>query len=205
MFPKLFRLVAAVLLISFPFDLLAAPTAVDDAFSVNEDTTLSVALAGLVDTGFDPGGGSSISFAGDWAFLDEIENENGASQGYPVDGVGRAWSDPDFDPSTSTIGSWSTGAMPLQAGGVGAFPGEPDGLAGIDAADNGENLVTTYLFRNSFTATAAQAAAQWSVSLLADDGCAIYVNGTEVLRHRLPAGGLTTETYATNSNPDESQ
>ena len=206
MLSKLIRLALGAVLLAIPVNLLAVPTAVDDAFSLAEDTTLTVALAALLDATFDPGGGGTISFAGDWAYLDEIENENGASEGYPSDGSGRDWKHANFDTESSTIGTWSTGVLPLQAGTIVGFPGAPDVLGGLGAAGNGQNLVTTYLFRNSFTATAAQAGStQWSVSMLVDDGCVIYVNGTEVLRHRLPEGALTTLTYTPGSNPDESQ
>ena len=121
-----------------------------------------------------------------------------------TDGSGRNWAASDFDVSSSTIGPWSAGNLPLQAGGVDGFPGAPDVLAGIGAAGNGGNLVTTYLFRNSFSLTAAQAAlGAWSVNLLVDDSCVIYLNGTEVLRNRIPGGALTTATLGAN-NPDES-
>ncbi len=205
---KLSRRVVAALSMSAPLGLIAAPTAIDDLFSTNEDSVLTVSVAGLIDTGFEPDtgtGGGLVSPDGDWFYLDQIENENGALQDYPTDGAGRLWSATDFDPSSSTIGPWLSGALPLQAGGVDGFPGEPDVLAGIGAAGNGGNLVTTYLFRNSFSLTAAQAAqTEWGINLLVDDSCAIYLNGTEVLRNRLPGGGLSTATLGDN-NPQESQ
>ena len=100
---------------------------------------------------------------------------------------------------------WGSDSLPLQAGGVDGFPGEPDVLDGIGAAGNGDNLVTTYLFRNSFSLTPEQADLRdWAVNLLVDDSCAIYLNGTEVLRNRLPDGALSTVTLGDN-NPDEGQ
>ena len=54
MFPKLPRLASGAVLLAVPVCLLAAPTAVDDAFSVNEDNALTVSLEALLDATFDP-------------------------------------------------------------------------------------------------------------------------------------------------------
>ena len=104
----------------------------------------------------------------------------------------------DFDLATSTVGTWQQAAAPLQGGGIAGFPGAPDLLGGIGTAGNGENLVTTYLFRNSFTLDAAAAAqSNWRLRYLADDGAIIYVNGTEVFRtENMPGGEVETTTLA---------
>ena len=179
-------------------ELPAAPTAIDDSYSVAEDNPLVVTNAPLIDANFDGGGaGGAVAFDGDWDYFDAIENENGAAHPYPVDGSGNAWNSVAFDPSTSTIGAWKSGAMPLQSGGVDGFPGALDLLAGIAAAGNGQNLSTTYLFRNTFTLAAAQVAiANWTANLLVDDGCVIYINGVEVDRFSMPGGAVTTTTFA---------
>ena len=182
----------------------AAPTAVDDSFSVNEDSVLTIAVSNLIDADFDGGGGGGavVPFSGDWDYLDSVENENGNQDDYPTDGAGRAWNDPDFDVTSSNIAPWSSGALPLQSGGVDAFPGAPDQLGGIAV---GGNTVTTYLFRNQFSLTADQADNDgWSVNLAVDDSCVIYINGTEVLRNRLDPGPLTPQTFGFN-NPNEAQ
>ena len=177
---------------------LGAPTATDDSYSVPEDSPLAVSNAPLIDANFDGGGvGGAVAFDdANWDYFDEIENENGANEPYPVDGPGNAWNSVAFDPSTSTLGSWGSAPFPLQGGGIQGFPGAPEVLGGIAAAGNGQNLVTTYLFRNTFTLTAAQAAesqtgrsTSWS-----DDGCVIYINGVEVDRFVMPGGPVTTTT-----------
>ena len=95
------------------------------------------------------------------------------------------------------MGTWRSGSFPLQAGGIDGFPGAPDELAGIGSAGNGGNLVTTYLFRNTFSLTAAEAAmTTWTATLLVDDGCVIYVNGIEVARLSMPDGAIATTTLA---------
>lgn len=151
----------------------------------------------LVDAGFD-GTGSSV-LGRSWDYLDQLQNENGRSDDYPVDGTGSAWNGSAFDPSTSTIGPWEIGDAPFQAGVIDAFPpGTLSVLGGIDAAANGENLVTTYLFRQEFNLDAAQAGlGDWLLDYVFDDGAIIYVNGTEVFRSPgIPAGQVTTTTLS---------
>ncbi len=181
----------------------AVPTAVDDTYEVTEDRAFSAVSGPLVDLDFD--GDELDGFDTDWLILDRIENENGRGDAYPVDGSGRVWNAPDFDTATSTISPWFTAPVPIQSGGIDGFSGLDDLLYGIDQAANGQNLVTTYLFRNSFTLSAAEAVIEdWQLDYLVDDGMAVYVNGTEVHRSELlPAGPLTTQSFTTTSVVDE--
>ena len=96
--------------------------------------------------------------------------------------------------------------LPIQSGVIDAFPGLDDELFGIDEAANGENLITTYLFRNSFALNEADAKTNdWDLRYLADDGIIVYVNGTEVFRSAaIPAGQITTQTPADAGVNDES-
>lgn len=155
----------------------------------------------LVDAGFD-GTGSSV-LGQSWDYLDQLQNENGRSDDYPVDGAGNVWNDSAFDPSTSTIGPWENEGAPFQAGVIDAFPpGTLSVLGGIDAAANGENLVTTYLFRQNFNLDATQAGlGDWLLDYVFDDGAIIYVNGTEVFRSPgMPVGQVTTTTLSELGN-----
>lgn len=151
----------------------------------------------LVDGDFNGTGSSLLNPT--WDYLDQIQNENGRNEGYPLDGNGNEWNESDFNTVTSTVGPWSSGDAPLQAGLVDAFPaGTPELLGGIDAAANGENLVTTYLFRQNFDLSQAQAGiTDWLVDYVFDDGAIIYVNGVEVFRTpSMPAGAVTTTTLS---------
>jgi len=176
--------------------LFAVPVANDDAFSVDEDESLVVSGGGVIlDAQFESGG--SV-LGNSWLYFDKIENENGALHDYPVDGSANPWNSIAFDEATSTIGSWSTGPTPLQGGVIDAFPpGTPSLLGGIGTAGNGENLVTTYLFRQSFILTAQQVVeADWVLTNLIDDGGIVYLNGEEVYRTpSMPAGAVSTSTY----------
>lgn len=188
-----------------PFSLVAAPLASDDAYSVDEDQVLNATGGVLFDTGFD----GSVGQVTNWKYLDRIENTLGRGDSYPLDGSNRVWNASNFNTATSTIGPWSNGSVPIQSGGIAPFPaGLPDLLFGIDAAPNGiDNLVNTYLFRGNLTLNAAEAAiANWTMHVLADDGCIIYINGTEVGRQNMesgqysPAGPVGTNTLPNNSN-----
>ncbi len=179
---------------------------------------LEATLQGLVVTEIPTRGGTLVEadFGGDgggggdggpiipeeWEYLDRIENENGANQGYPVDESGNAWNSIDFDVATSDIGPWESENLPIQVGGIDGFPGAPDLLFGIDAAPNGENLITTYLFRNTFEMTAEQLdEAAWLIEYLIDDGAVVYLNGTEVFRTpSMPTGEVNTTTLSNLGN-----
>jgi len=59
------------------------------------------------------------------------------------------------------------------------------------------NGITTYYFRSSFNFPSDMSGAWLQLGLLADDGAVVYLNGTEVLRKRVPAN-QTHLTLATN-------
>ncbi|MDB2640901.1 hypothetical protein N9Y63_08570, partial [Akkermansiaceae bacterium] len=151
----------------------------------------------IVNATFD-GSGSSV-LDSSWQYLDQLENENGRNDDYPSDGSGNDWNTIGFNPATSIIGPWLTGNAPFQAGVIDAFPpGTPAVLGGIDEAANGQNLVTTYLFRKEFTLNAEQAdTSNWLLDYVFDDGAIVYINGVEVFRSAgIPDGQITTTTLS---------
>ncbi|MEX0938585.1 MAG: Ig-like domain-containing protein [Pirellulales bacterium] len=171
---------------------LLAATAVDDFYDVDQNTTL-VAGADVAVELFPTGT--------TWDYLDEIGNSlaPGGAEGYPVDGDGDAWSEHDFNTATSTIGPWESGAALLGAGGIDGAPIQTV-VDGIGEAPEGQNSVTTYLFRRSFDLADAAAVHRFDISILVDDGAVLYVNGTEILRVNMPAGTITTQTTTTNGD-----
>ena len=193
---RLKRALSLLLLISLA-PLFALPVANDDSFTTDEDEPLTISGGGVIlDANFESGN----SVLGDtWLYFDKIENENGALHNYPIDGSANSWNSVAFDEATSTIGSWSAGTAPLQGGLIEAFPpGTPNVLGGIAAATNGENLITTYLFRQTFTLTAQQAIeADWILENIIDDGGIVYLNGAEIYRTpTMPLGAVTTTTLS---------
>lgn len=182
----------------------AVPVASDDSYDIGEDSILVTQSGPLISADFEPGAGEVIpSFDGDWDYLDRIENTQGTGQTYPTDGSGRAWSSVEFDVATSTIGPWGSGPLPLQGGIVDGFPAATlDTLQGIADGPNGANLITTYLFRNTFILTAEEAAEPtWTANLLVDDGGVIFINGVQVALINMPDDiSITTETLAASAD-----
>lgn len=88
------------------------------------------------------------------------------------------WSQPGF-----ADGPWASGGAELGFGDTGE----------ITTLRSGR---TSYYFRATFDATDLSTLDDLRLDLLADDGAAVYLNGTEVVRHNLPAGTITDTTVA---------
>lgn len=81
--------------------------------------------------------------------------------------------------------------------------GWPSGPAELGFGDTGEATVLrsgrgTYYARQAFTVTDRATLGDLRLDLLADDGAAVHVNGTEVARFNLPTGTLTDASRATS-------
>lgn len=103
-----------------------------------------------------------------WRFLDEGIRPAG-------------WENVGFDDST-----WDSGLPELGYG-----DGDENTVVSFGPAEN-QKYITTY-FRTTFTAP-DEDATSLEISLLADDGAAVYLNGEEVVRDNLPGGPLTQDT-----------
>ena len=100
---------------------------------------------------------------------------------YRSNGVdpGTAWRQPGFDAST-----WASGPSQLGWGGRGETTVVPSGQ------------ITQYYVRH-FVAPDPSTVDALVLRVKRDDGIAVYVNGTEVVRDNLPGGTLTAGTYPT--------
>ncbi len=103
----------------------------------------------------------------------------GSTWRYRVGDPGTGWSAPGFNDA-----AWASGRAELGFG------------------DGGETTVLAsgslaYYFRAGFTVADPGAVGSLTLSLIRDDGAAVYVNGTEVARTNLPSGTLTAATRAT--------
>ncbi len=191
----------------------AVPVAVNDSFTTDEDTVLrgGTVITTLLSANFEPSDADNLA-SGSWFYLDKVKNaQNGqTADTYPVDGAGASWKDLAFNPATSSVAGWKTAPLPIQGGGENALPGAPELLTGMSV--NGVPYsVTTYLFRHTFTATAAQAAiTSWKLHAMADDGAIFYLNGQEIARMDMnanqlsPAGAVTTLTATTATGNEDS-
>ena len=113
-----------------------------------------------------------------WKYLD-----NGSNQGTP-------WRQPAFNDA-----SWSSGCAQLGYG-------DGDECTTVSyGTDPARKYITTY-FRRQFQLTNAAQFLAFSVQLLADDGAVVYLNGTELLRRRMPDGAIAFNTTAATSASD---
>jgi hypothetical protein len=85
---------------------------------------------------------------------------------------------------------WASGAAPLGYG---------DSHI-ITALTMGSPRYPTYYFRKSFELSHAYQTV--TVKVMRDDGCVVYLNGTEVARTGMPDGSITHTTWATNTSAD---
>jgi cysteine-rich repeat protein len=104
---------------------------------------------------------------------------------------GETWFDASYDDS-----AWSVGMAPLGYGDDFIYTlvsyGEDDSLKHI----------TTY-FRITFDLLNPPEFESLALGLICDDGCLLYLNGSELLRHNLPSDGIFFDTLATGSPVDE--
>ena len=146
--------------------LKAQSQAVEDNYTISEDSELKTGTGPILQVSFDEERAPGV-IDENWQILDRIENENGDSEDYPTDDSGNTWTESDFDINSSNVGPWFVAPVPIQTGGINAFQGLDDELFGIDEAANGENLITTYLFRNKFSVDEKQAqTSDWEISYL---------------------------------------
>ena len=128
---------------------------------------------------------AEVDFDGTWAFQysdgqpqDDYITELDEWQ-YLDDGsdLGTAWRELDFDDS-----AWSTGNALLGYGDTGQVTTQinPGGSFGF-------NRHITHYFRKKFTATQVDDVVTAAITLLRDDGAAVYLNGVEIARDNLPA------------------
>jgi len=130
--------------------------------------------------------GTLIHIDSVWSYLDD-----GSDQG-------TAWRGISFDDS-----SWASGPSELGYG-----DGDEATVVGfIDTEPKGglQRNITTY-FRHTFNISDVSVYTSLTLTLLCDDGAVVYLNGTEVVRHNMPAGTiLYTTTASSNVNSgDES-
>ena len=115
---------------------------------------------------------------------------------YASTAPGGGWAGPGFDDS-----SWSSGEGPFGFGST---------LVNTDIGDGAPSpRPLTAQFRTTFEVADVNEIESGEFSFVADDGVVVYLNGVEVGRQNLPAGTITSNTYATaaprstgaNANP----
>ncbi|MDL2242060.1 T9SS type A sorting domain-containing protein, partial [Bacteroidales bacterium OttesenSCG-928-L03] len=101
---------------------------------------------------------------------------------------GNNWTQASFNDN-----SWKTGNAPLGYGGLGH-------TTTISYGSNANNKYTTAYFRKKVTITNLSTKDDFEVTVLADDGAVVYVNGQEVGRLNMPPGTISHSTFSTTYN-----
>ncbi|MEP6724501.1 MAG: metallophosphoesterase family protein, partial [Bacteroidota bacterium] len=172
---------------------------ISTAAFVNGNNLIAVEVhqssAGSSDLTFDleliakPGGGTIFNFGSSWKYLD-----NGTNQG-------TAWV-----PAAFSDASWKTGSGKFGYGDpvtTIVYSGCPPSnypAAEVAAPACATKSITTY-FRKTFNITGVSGYSSFTISAYRDDGIAVYVNGTEVVRDLLAAGATYT-TLASSASDD---
>lgn len=123
-----------------------------------------------------------IAAHSEWKYLDDGSNQ------------GSAWKESNFNDTAWPVGQAKMGY------------GDGDETTTISYGGNSaDKHITTYL-RKTFNVTNAASYTNLTLSLLCDDGAAVYINGqeiyshnTDVIRKNLPSGTITSTTLATSA------
>ena len=125
-----------------------------------------------------------------WSYLDDGSDQGSSDIVAGQAGYGPAhWKHPDFDDS-----GWASGPGLLGFGGI---TGGTITTTIEKFGDSGQHI--SYFFRKQVDITGAASFLSLQCEVLADDGAIIYLNGKEVGRQNMPAGGVGFETLASGS------
>lgn len=105
--------------------------------------------------------------------------------------LGTAWREFSFND-----GAWPSG--PAELGYGDTSEGRPEATPVNYGTNASAKHITTY-FRRSFVVTNAAAFTELTVSVMRDDGAAVYLNGTNIFVSNLPGGSFNYLTRAPNS------
>ncbi|MEX2187874.1 MAG: tandem-95 repeat protein, partial [Pirellulales bacterium] len=173
---------------------LLAVTASPDLYSTPQNTTLTAGEA------------LAVSQRAGWLRFEGIAR-TGANITYPDTNQPSDWNDVGYNTANPSFGAWQS--APTE---VAPYTAPIDGIDGLTgpqtqlnlnytSSSGGDGSLVTALFRKSFSANPG--ADSGSGRILCDDGCAVYVNGTEVFRSNLPTGTLAANDPALSGQTDE--
>jgi hypothetical protein len=74
--------------------------------------------------------------------------------------------------------------------------GDGDERTEISFGGNASDKTVTYYFRKTIQIARASSVQNMTLGLVRDDGAIVYLNGREILRHNLPEGGISHQTFA---------
>jgi parallel beta-helix repeat protein len=104
--------------------------------------------------------------------------------------LGAAWRSASYNDS-----AWKSG--PAQLG-----YGEGNEATVISYGGNANNKYPTYYFRRSFQLADPSVVTALTIRVVYDDGCAVYLNGNEVVRSNMPSGTISYGSWASTNLSD---
>jgi len=136
------------------------------------------------DTSVDAGPTTLVAMRSTWRFVDT------GSEPVPSGWTAITYSDIDWKAGPGALGYGDSDLATKIFGGD---------------VDAGTRVITAY-FRRSFTVTEPSKFSSLTANLQRDDGAIVYLNGTEIIRSNMPAGAVTSSTFASSSvnSPEES-
>ena len=103
---------------------------------------------------------------------------------------GKNWQSPTYDAS-----AWASGNAPL------GYNNQNSVTTTLDWGSDSSNKRPTYYFRRQFNLSETPNDKQtFTFTYTVDDGCIIYVNGTEVHRANMPEGNVTYSQYSPSTD-----
>ncbi len=122
-----------------------------------------------------------LSYGSDWSYYDQGSLD------------GTQWKEASYN-----VSSWNSGRAPLGYG-------NNQIVTLMDYGTDSSNKRPTYYLRKTLELPEWTNEDRFSMNLVVDDGAVVYINGTEVVRHLMPAGTISYETWASTyapGNPD---
>ena len=109
---------------------------------------------------------------------------------------GNSTPDPNWKKPAYNDQAWKSGNSPLgyESNGI---------ITTLSYGPNAANKYPTAYFRKNVAISDLDSKLNYSITIIVDDGAALYVNGTEIGRHNLPDGPLLFNTLTTISNNND--
>ena len=108
---------------------------------------------------------------------------------------------PGFAGTSFDDAAWSSAT--IQPGFVLGYGDSDSQAPNLSFGPNSASKYTTTYFRKTFTVADPTQFGSLVFSLIRDDGAVVYLNGVEVFRSNMPAGAITSATFAaTNVSPE---
>lgn len=111
-----------------------------------------------------------------------------------------------YDKSTDVPSNWNTSAFDDSIWSEGQAElgyGETDEKTKLSYGTSSTNKIISYYFRKKFNISNLESKTSPRISLKADDGAVVYINGVEIIRYNIQDGELSSASLASRDLPNE--